>query len=331
MNETQQAIRWGMIGCGNVTEVKSAPAFNQIPGSQLVAVMSRTEERVRDYAARHQVPKWCVDARRLIEDPDVNAIYIATPPASHAEYTLLAAAAGKPVYVEKPMACRYAECRRMIGACERAGVPLFVAYYRRCLPRFLKIKELVDGGAIGAVRLVSINFWLPPRPGDTDPAQRPWRVRPEVAGGGYFYDLASHQLDFLDFLLGPIRQATGQAVNQAGWYSAEDVVCGHFRFESGVMGSGSWCFTVSPGALMDRTEIVGSEGLISYSTFGEAPIQLQTAKGAEEFAISNPRNIQLPLIQTIVAELQGRGQCPSTGRTAARTNRVMEALCAKRA
>ena len=133
-----RTVRLGIIGCGNVTEVKSGPGFQKAKDSSLVAVMRRTGELAQDYAGRHDVPRWYADAEALIGDPEVDAIYIATPPSSHKEYVILAARAGKPIYVEKPMARTHAECQAMIAICREAGVPLYVAYYRRALPRFLK-------------------------------------------------------------------------------------------------------------------------------------------------------------------------------------------------
>src|SRR5690554_1696255 len=132
-------VRWGIIGVGNVCEVKSAPAMNIIPNSRLVAVMRRNGEKAKAYAERHGVSQWYDNADDLINDPEVNAIYIATPPNAHAALTQKAAQAGKPVYVEKPMARTYQECMDMVKICEKAQVPLFVAYYRRALPNFLKI------------------------------------------------------------------------------------------------------------------------------------------------------------------------------------------------
>ena len=110
-------VRWGVLGVGKVCELKSAPAMNTIPNSRLVAVMRRDEEKAKDYAARHGVPKWYHHAMDLIQDPEVNTVYIATPPQAHLELTQLAAAAGKPVYVEKPMARTLAECKQMIQVC----------------------------------------------------------------------------------------------------------------------------------------------------------------------------------------------------------------------
>ncbi len=319
-------IRWGIIGCGNVTEVKSGPGFQKANNSSLVAVMRRTGELAKDYAQRHGVPQWYDDAQALIDDPEVNAVYVATPPASHKEYTILAAQAGKPAYIEKPMALNFVDCQEMIQVCQSAGVPLFVAYYRRALPRFLKIKELIDTQAIGDIRFVTITLYMKPRLAELDPQTLPWRVIPETAGGGHFVDLASHMLDFLDYVLGPIHSVQGFAANQAKYYPAEDIVTGTFVFESGVQGVGTWCFT-SFGQF-DLTEIVGSQGKISYSTFGNEPVILTTNESRTEFPIKPPPHIQQPMIQTVVDELIGVGRCPSTGETAARTSWVMDQMLA---
>jgi predicted dehydrogenase len=319
-----KTIRWGMIGCGDVTEVKSGPGFQKASNSSLVAVMRRNGSLARNYAERHGVAQWYDDAARLIADPDVDAVYIATPPSSHKQYTLMSAEAGKPVYVEKPMALNFVECQEMIAACRAAAVPLFVAYYRRALPRFLKIKQLVDSRAIGEVRFVSVTFYQPADLVRLKSAVLPWRVVPELSGGGLFVDLASHILDFLDYVFGPIVSVQGHASNQAGLYPAEDIVTGTFRFESGVHGVGSWCFAASDKC--DQTRIIGSEGEISFSTFDANPILLTTPDGASEFRIDYPPHIEQPLIQTVVDELNGEGVCPSTGESAARTSWVMDQM-----
>ena len=153
---TVERVRWGILGVGNVTERKSGPGFQLAERSELVAVMRRNAGLAADYARRNNVPRWYDDADELINDPEVDAVYVATPPDSHREYAVRVAQAGKPVYVEKPMARTALECEEMISACERAGVGLFVAYYRRALPRFATVKELIDGGRIGQLRSVSI-------------------------------------------------------------------------------------------------------------------------------------------------------------------------------
>ena len=116
-------LKWGFIGCGEVTEKKSGPAFSEVEGSGVVAVMCRHEGRARTYAITHGIPKWYTDAQQLIDDPDVNAIYVATPPSSHATYAIMAMKAGKPVYVEKPLAASYEDCARIKSISERTGVP----------------------------------------------------------------------------------------------------------------------------------------------------------------------------------------------------------------
>lgn len=323
-------VRWGVIGCGNVCEVKSAPAMNKIPHSQVVAVMRRNGKKAADYARRHNVPRWYTDADALIHDPEVNAIYIATPPDSHAVYTIQAARAGKPVYVEKPMARTYQECRQMIDACRRAGVPLYVAYYRRTLPHFLKVKELLEEGAIGQVRFVSVQLWQSRAADLVADSEENWRVDPDIAGGGYFYDLASHTLDFLDFCFGPVKAVQGLQTNQAGQYEAEDIVAANILFESGVVGSGLWCFTTSKGAERDQIILVGDRGHLRLSTFGQAYVHLEHDDGWDEpFHFDPPYHIQQYLIEQIVDHLRGvRSEVVSTGETAARTNWVLEQMTA---
>lgn len=320
-----QKVRWGIIGCGDVTEVKSGPAFNKVENSELVAVMRRNAAKARDYAERHGVPKWYDNAEDLIHDPEIDAVYIATPPDSHAAYTLQVAAAGKPVYVEKPMALNYAQCQEMIAACEQANVPLFVAFYRRSQPAFRKVKELVESGVLGDIRLVTIKLYQSLRP-EKYKESLPWRVQPEVSGGGLFHDLAPHQLDILDFILGPIVSASGQVTNQAGMYEAEDLVTAQFRFESGVLGSGVWCFSVAEQQQQDSIEIIGSKGRLTFPTFAKVPIRLETATGTEEFLLPPPQHVQQPFIQSIVEELTGKGKCPGSAVSAARTSWVMDQI-----
>jgi 1,5-anhydro-D-fructose reductase (1,5-anhydro-D-mannitol-forming) len=320
-----RTIRWGIIGCGDVTEVKSGPGFQKATNSKLVAVMRRNGDLAKDYARRHSVPKWYDQAEDLINDPEIDAVYIATPPSAHKEYTLLTARAGKPVYVEKPMAISAEECRTMIDACHTAGVPLFVAYYRRALQRFLKIKELIDTHAIGTVRFVNITFYQPHSTGTI--SGLPWRVQPEISGGGHFVDLASHMLDFLDFVLGPIESVHGFASNQLHLYPAEDIVSGTFTFRSQVQGTGTWCF--SGFQKFDCTEIIGDRGKISYSTFDAQPVRLTTQNEVVAFSLEYPPHIQQPLIQIVVDELNGVGKSPSTGETALRTTWAMEQMLKK--
>lgn len=321
-----EKVRWGIIGVGNVCEKKSGPAFYKIDHSELVAVMRRDENKAKDFAARHQVGKYYTDADQLINDPDVDIVYVATPPDSHKEYTIRTLKAGKPVYVEKPMAMNYAECLEMLQVAERANQKLFTAHYRRALPYFLKVKELLDNNAIGKKLTVSVKYFRPASTLDMDSLNQTWRVNKDIAGDGYFFDLAPHTLDILDFLLGEIDEAKGYTQNLGGYYSVSDTISAIMQFKSGVTGTGQWCFVSSEQARQDMIVIQGTEGYIRFNTFDFRPISLVTAKGTEILQTEQPEHIQQPLIQTIVAELRGVGICPSTGISGARTSRIMDMI-----
>jgi predicted dehydrogenase len=314
-----------MIGCGDVTERKSGPAFAKAAHSALIAVMRRNGALAEDYARRHGVPRWHDDADAIIRAPDVDAVYIATLTDSHREYAERCAAAGKPVYVEKPMAMTHAECAAMIAACRKGGVPLWVGYYRRALPRFLAVRDLVAGGAIGEVRTVmSRQLQRPPHADQFKGGTVPWRVDPRLSGGGFFFEGACHTFDFLDFLFGPIVDVRAFAGNQGGAYRPEDVVTATYRFASGVYGSGTWCYTADCDE--EYNEIVGAGGCIRFSTTAPVPIRMFRAGVMEELPVGDPEHVHQPLIQTIVDELNGSGTCPSTGESGARTAQVMEAI-----
>lgn len=319
-------IKWGILGCGDVTEIKSGPGFAKARGSAISACMRRNGDKAADYARRHNIPRWYDDADALINDRDVDAVYIATPPESHKLYTLKAAAAGKPVYVEKPMAMNSGEVHEMISACRKHEVPLFVAFYRRRLPVFVKVKQLIEEGSIGTPRSFTLVLKRDDSKNIPDPTNLPWRYIPEISGGGIFVDMGSHQLDILDWILGPIEKARGFAVNRTGLYKVEDGVTASFKFKSGVIGTGLWDFTVADEAEDDFIEISGDKGKILFSSFAHQNVYLETGSGHKEWQLTNPDHVHQPLIQTIVDELQGTGLCPSTGDSALRTTAIMEKL-----
>ena len=283
-------LRWGFIGCGEVTEKKSGPAFSEVAGSSVVAVMSRTEQRARTYAVQHGISKWYTDAQELIDDPDVNAVYIATPPSSHATFAIMAMKAGKPVYVEKPLAASYDDCARINRISEQTGIPCFVAYYRRYLPYFQKVKEIVKSGQIGQICNVQIRYTEPLREADLEAirnhAPLPWRLQPEIAGGGYFYDMAPHQLDLLQDMFGVILEARGICANRGGYYAAEDSVSACFSFENG-------------------------------------------SQGDERINVPNPPYVQYPLIKAVIEHLQGLGICTCTSVSATPVNWAMDRILSK--
>ena len=319
-----RTIRWGMIGCGAVAEVKSGPGFYKSDHSALVAVTSRQLKHAQSFAERHGVPKVYASSEELVADEAIDAVYIATPPASHKALALLAAKAGKHVCIEKPMAMRFEECRDIVDTCQQQGVRLFVAFYRRAMPRFLKVKAWIDSGAIGEVRTVRAMQYQPPAPEDLSPATLPWRLKPEVAGGGKFLDMGIHELDLFDFLFGAIEEVHGIASNQAGLYEVEDTVTATWRHASGVQGVGAWCYV--SGAHEDAIQIVGAKGSISFEFFSDQPLKLVNGEGEQLVAIANPPHVQQPFIQSMVDDLNGIAPCPGNVASAVRSTWVADAI-----
>lgn len=322
-------INWGFIGCGEVTEKKSGPAFNEVEGSKVVAVMSRSALKARSYAERHKIARWYTDPQSLVEDPEVNAIYIATPPSSHATFAIMAMKVGKPVYIEKPLAASYEDCARINHVSEDTGVPCFVAYYRRYLPYFQKVKNIISEGTIGSIANVQIRFSVPPRDLDYQSNNLPWRLQPDIAGGGYFYDLAPHQLDLLQDLFGVITHAHGYCANRAHLYNAEDNISACFLFENGLPGSGSWCFVGHQSAKEDKIEVIGERGMLSFSVYNYDPIKLVTGDGTTSIVVPNPPYVQLPIIKSVIEDLQGFGVCSCTSVKATPVNWVMDRILGK--
>ena len=260
----------------------------------------------------------------------MNAIYVATPPSSHATFAIMAMKAGKPVYVEKPLAASYEDCARINSISERTGVPCFVAYYRRYLPYFMRVKSIIDDGQIGRALNVQVRFAVPPRELDySHPENLPWRLQPDIAGGGYFYDLAPHQLDLLQYMFGVILDAEGISTNRGHYYQAEDTVSACFRFENGMSGSGMWCFVAHESAREDSIEIIGDRGKLIFSVFDYAPIQLHTSEGVQQIAVPNPPYVQFPLIKNVIEHLQGLSLCTCTSVSATPVNWAMDRILGK--
>lgn len=319
-----KTIRWGMIGCGAVTEVKSGPGLYKSRNSSLLAVTSAELAQSRSYAARHGVAKVYATAEELVQDPEIDAVYIATPPVVHKSLSLLVARAGKHVYVEKPMAMRFAECQEIIDECHRHKVRLYVAFYRRAMERFLKVKEWLDDGLIGKPLCIKAIQHQPPAKEDLSRNTLPWRLLPEVAGAGKFLDMGVHGLDIFDFWFGPIAEAHGIASNQGGLYDVEDTVTATWRHLNGVQGFGSWCYVCSDD--QDRVEIIGTNGRIEMEFFSDGPLRLITATRTHVASIPNPQHVQQPFIQSIVDELNGIATCPGDVESAARASWVADEI-----
>ena len=312
-------VRWGIVGCGDVCEVKSGPGFQKARNSELVAVMRRTGELAADFARRHGVAKWYDDADQLINDPEIDAVYVATAPGSHLEYARQVAAAGKPCLMEKPMARNTRECEEMIAAFAEAGQKLFVAYYRRSQDRFKKFRGLL--AALGDIQ--SIRYRHAQGPLKDSEAGLPWRVEAEHAGGGLVMDVGCHALDMIDFLLGPLDSVNGSADNRGGQYAVEDHVEISWTQPGGIAGSATFDFQAPEPA--DELKVSGTHGTVSVPCFDLGPIILSKVDEAPvEVAYEQPEHVHQPFIQDVVDELTGNGTCPCPAAAALRTNRVLD-------
>ena len=325
-----EKIRWGIIGCGDVTELKSGPAFNKVNNSELVAVMRRNAEKAKDYAIRHHVPKWYNDASSLINDPDINAVYVATPPSSHEEYTIAALRAGKPVYVEKPMSVNSGSAASMAKVARETNQKLTVAHYRRAQPLFQKIKQLVSEKAIGDIRFARLSLFKPSlSAADLQVEKTAWRVDPAFAGGGLFNDLAPHQLDLMYYFFGDPVKASGIATNQAGLYNADDLVSGNILFESGVQFNGVWCFNVSVNDEKDECEIIGEKGKIVFSFFEHKPVTVVSSGQTENYHFDALQHVQQPMIEKTVEYFLNKGPNPSSGDQGVKVMKLIDAFTKK--
>jgi len=316
-------IRWGMIGCGSVTEVKSGPAFNKVADSSLRVVMRRDAAKVKDYATRHQVPHYCTDVNELINHPEVDAIYIATPPQFHEAYAIAAMEAKKPVYIEKPMALDVEACLRIDDFSKKSGIKVVIAHYRRALPLFMQVKKLLDQNIVGKIHSVYIN--MQKSAGGNLNLKENWRLDPKIAGGGYFYDLAPHQLDLVFYFFGKAISYEGKASNQAGLYEAEDTVTGNMLMENGVHFKGDWCFCAAEGKEIDLFEIIGEQGKISFPVFGN-DITVEKEGKIEVIHFDPPMHNQQNLIHQVVQHFLGQGENPCSAADAIQSMRVMQAF-----
>lgn len=324
MKNINGTVNWGIIGCGDVCEVKSGPAFSKVPNSKLVAVMRRNVDKAKDFAQRHAVPKFFAEADDLINDGEVNAVYIATPPSSHEAYLELALKAGKPVYVEKPVTINAASVERMMVMEKKYNGKVSVAHYRRGLPLFNKIKQLLQEGAIGKVKLIQLKTLQPPTSKIITQTEDNWRINPEISGGGLFHDLSPHQLDIMYWIFGAPQQSQVIAVNQGKRYPAPDLTMVQLAFSNDVYFSGVWNFNVAESATGDSCEIIGDKGSLRFSFFRVSTLELVTENDKQIMELEYPINIQQPHINNVVEFFRGEGPNPCSLEDALVTMKVMD-------
>lgn len=317
-----EKICWGIIGCGNVTEVKSGPAFNKVEHSSLMAVSRRDPDKLADYVKRHHIPLSFTNALDLIQSEKINAIYIATPPDVRETYAIEAMQLGKPVYLEKPMALNLAACKRLKSVSEKLGIKLSVAHYRRNLPLFMEVKNILEQGDIGAIKEVQITMFKKTDKAAKDPSN--WRVDPSIAGGGYFYDLAPHQIDLVFYFFGKPKSFSGISTNKAGLYKAEDFVQGTIELENGIVCKGLWDFSIN-GEEKDEFLIIGEKGTIRFPVFGLF-IEVESNGQVKTIPFEAPKHNQQNHIQAVVNYFLGKGENPCSAEDAILSMEVMESF-----
>lgn len=304
-----KTVKWGIIGCGDVAELKSGPAFQKTEGSQLLGVMRRNALKAEDFAKRHRVPLWTNKAEDLLEHKDINAIYVATPPSTHLEYTLKALAAGKNVYLEKPMALTAIEAEKISEALKNSSVKLTVAHYRRRLPAFVKVKELLEARAIGKTLFADIQILQPKKSDIIANTADNWRLIPKISGGGYFYDIAPHQIDLMYHYFGEFDSVTGFSSTDNGKELVENIVNGIISFKNGMQFRGIWNFTASSENKKEECIIYGTNGSIRFSFYGDT-VQLKLEEGDTVFNFETQKHVQQPMITAVVAYFLGNGENP---------------------
>lgn len=312
-------VIFGIIGCGNVTEKKSGPAFRKLPHTSLKWVMRRNEEKLRDYAERHGVEFFTTDYLEILRDEEVDAVYIATPPHMHKFYTQEAAKYKKDVYVEKPMALTVEECREMIEACRKEGVRLFTAYYRRGQEKFLKIREILRSTDLGEIRSFSYTYTCPlPEVKE----RSTWHYDKAFSGGGKLYDIGSHMIDLMIFLFGEVDEAMGISANQSKALPVEDVTSGILIFKSGVQGTVQLSFN---GAYHeDLMTVTGNKGSLKFSIMNNKALVILKEGREEKIEFVELEHVQLPLISKVAKVILGQEEMESQGYYGLRTQEILE-------
>lgn len=325
-----EEINWGIIGCGDVAERKSGPAFQQVEDSNLAAVMRRDATKAADFAARHRVPKWYSSGEALLNDPEVNAVYVATPPSTHEAYAIAALEAGKHVYLEKPMAMDSESAVRILEKAGKSRGRIVIAHYRRELPLFRKVKELLKAGSIGQPIFADIKVVQPRQPGIVAASETNWRIDPEVSGGGLFHDLAPHQLDLMLHYFGAVEDAVGFSLNQAKISNSDDFVSGIIKFRNNICFRGLWSFAAAHCEQTDACEIVGTEGKISFSFFGGAEVVLWQHGNTQTFRFQEPSYVQEPMIGKVVGYFLGKNPNPCPVEDGVEVMRLLDVFAQKK-
>jgi len=313
-------LRWGILGCGNVAENKGGPPLYTVDDSELIAVMRRDRAKAQDFAERHGAKRAYADVDQLLSDDEINAVYIATPPYLHCEQTILTARAGKHVLCEKPMAMTVEECQQMVDACREVGVTLMLAYYRNHYPNVVKMKALMNEGAIGDVVLARINCTGYYNPNRQD--LKNWRINPEISGGGVLMDIGSHRISLLQYLIGDIASAQGYAETVHLDAAVDDSAVFSLRFQSGAHAVANINWNVGIG--IDDVEVYGTTGSLRCSPLNSGNLTLETkSDGQVELHQTPLPHTHTGLVEDFVNHLKTGEPIRCSGEAGLQTNTII--------
>ena len=296
-------VRWGLIGCGDIARRRVAPALRELENCELVAVSRADPTRAESFAAEFGARSWHADWRELVRDPEVEAVYVATPVHLHAEQAVAAAEEGKHVLCEKPMALSVGECERMNAAAEANDVRLGVAYYRRFYPAVERVGEILRSGEIGRPIVAQLNAFERFEPGPEHP--RRWLLEKRLAGGGPMFDFGSHRVEVLLNLFGPVADVRALRGNLLFPREVEDTAVALLQFEAGPQAVLS--VTHAAREPQDTMEIFGSEGSVRADVLNEGVLKVRTAAGERLEKHPAHSNFHQPLIDDFArAVVEGR-------------------------
>ncbi len=320
-------LRWGLIGCGDIAQKRVAPALRDLSFCELIAISRARSDLAEGFARQFGAKRWYSNWKEMMADPEVDAVYVATPVHMHAAQAIAAAEAGKHVLCEKPMAMNVAECDQMIAACQASNVKFGVAYYRRFYPVIGRVKALVESGGIGAPVLVQINAFEWFNPGDSEP--RSWLIKKEFAGGGPMFDFGCHRIEVLLNIFGPIKHVISMSANILFEREVEDTTIASFQFEQG--GCGVLTVTHAAREPQDTLQVFGSLGSIHLPVLNEGKMRVISEAGERWESHPPAANFHQPLIEDFVdAVLTDREPAVNaeTGRMVARIEAEIYEQCA---
>ena len=316
-----EKLKWGIIGAGNVVEFKSGPSLQQAEDSQVIAMFSRTYSKAKNLAEKMNIPRVYNTKEEFFSDPEIEAVYISTPPDSHYNYAIEAIEAGKHVLVEKPMATSVTECEGMTIKAAEKNVVLMTAYYRRFWPSYCKIKSIIDSGEIGNIIYLSLNFFYNGYPGSGTPV--PWRLEKEISGGGLFVDVGSHRLDMANFLVGNFKKVIAIATRYHSELKVEDTVGLLAETETNAHVHGYFSFNLP--VTYDSMQIVGTRGRIIMDVFDSNNIELQKDDKRIIYTIKRTGPTHLGLVNHFIKVVKKQQKPMIDGLTGTHINRIIEA------